>query len=121
TGNPMTDEQPTTPWESLGPGIYEDIPEDVYHADPCESPSLSSSLSRVVLNQSAQHAWHLHPRLGGKRRMAGKAALEGQLLHAIALGQPLPNGVVVVECKDFKAKAARDERDALKEDGKTPI
>lgn len=111
----------TNEWEPLGPGIYYDVPEAIYHSDPCEVPSLSSSLARVITRESAQHAWHLHPRLGGKQRKAGKAALEGQILHAIALGQPLPGGLVIVECADFRAKSAREERDAVLAAGKTPM
>lgn len=113
----MTD----TPWEPLGPGIYYDVPEDVYHADPCEQPSLSSSLARVIVTESVQHAWHLHPRLGSKKRQTGKAALEGQILHALSLGQPLPDCVVILEHADFRSKAAREARDSAKAAGKTPL
>lgn len=113
----MTD----TPWEPLGPGIYYDVPEDIYHADPCEQPSLSSSLARVIVTESVQHAWHLHPRLGAKKREAGKAALEGTILHALSLDQPLPDHVVILEHADFRSKAAREARDTAKAQGKHPL
>lgn len=111
----------TAKWEPLGPGIYHDVPETIYHSDPCEVPSLSSSLARVITRESAQHAWHLHPRLGGKTRKAGKAALDGQILHALSLGQPLPSGLVIVEHADFRTKAAKEERDAAIAAGNTPM
>ncbi|MTH66731.1 PD-(D/E)XK nuclease-like domain-containing protein [Paracoccus shanxieyensis] len=46
----------------LGPGIH-DISADAYHADPCATPSLSSTLARLILNRSPRHAWTAHPRL----------------------------------------------------------
>lgn len=36
------------------PGIY-DIPEEIYHADPCVIPSLSSSGSKIILKKSPRH------------------------------------------------------------------
>ena len=39
------------------PGIY-DIPEAIYHADPCVEPSLSSSGARLIVQKSPYHFWH---------------------------------------------------------------
>ncbi len=47
----------------LGPGLHPDIPEDLYHADPAEQASLSSSVARILVGRSPLHAWHAHPRL----------------------------------------------------------
>ena len=46
------------------PGIYE-IAESAYHADPVETPSLTSSVADILMNTSPLHAWYAHPRLGG--------------------------------------------------------
>lgn len=46
----------------LGPGIHR-ISADVYHADPAPAPSLSSSIARILLDQSPLHAWTASPRL----------------------------------------------------------
>ena len=113
----MTD----TPWEPLGPGIYYDVPEDVYHADPCEQPSLSSSLARVIVTESVQHAWHLHPKLGGKQRAVGKPAEMGTALHALAAGESLPPQYVLVQHADYRTKAAKEARDTAKARGQVPI
>jgi len=45
------------------PGIYRDFSEAAYNLDPCPSPSLSQSICKVMLDQSAQHAMLEHPRL----------------------------------------------------------
>lgn len=46
----------------LGPGLHR-IDAELYHSDPCEEPSLSSSLARLILGQSPLHAWTACPRL----------------------------------------------------------
>ena len=46
-------------------GVYE-MPADQYHADPCEAPSLSSSLIKVLCSQSPIHAKAKHPRLSAQ-------------------------------------------------------
>ena len=47
----------------LQPGIYFDISERAYHADPCPAPSLSASSGKVLLNRSARAFQWMHPRL----------------------------------------------------------
>ena len=41
---------------NLEPGIH-NLSAEVYHADPCVKPSLSSSIANVLLQQSPLHAW----------------------------------------------------------------
>jgi hypothetical protein len=43
-------------------GLHRFAPEE-YHRDPAPAPSLSSTLARVLLNQSPLHAWTASPRL----------------------------------------------------------
>ncbi|MCR9276214.1 MULTISPECIES: PD-(D/E)XK nuclease-like domain-containing protein [unclassified Mameliella] len=38
----------------LGPGVYDDLPNDIYHGDCCEGPSISSSGLRVVRKDPAK-------------------------------------------------------------------
>ena len=49
-----------------GPGIYPGISAADYHADCAPEPSLSSSIARTLLAQSPLHAYHAHPRMGGR-------------------------------------------------------
>jgi hypothetical protein len=42
---------------------YHRINAEKYHADPCVVPSLSSSIAKILLRESARKAWFSHPRL----------------------------------------------------------
>jgi hypothetical protein len=90
-----------------------------YFLDPCERPSLSQSIAKTLLEKSPLHAWQEHPRLGGVRRAPTAAMKEGSLLDALLLS----NGadVVVIDAKDFRTNAAKEERDAAIADGKLPV
>src|SRR5260221_5320495 len=44
------------------PGLY-DIADADYHADCCAVPSLSSSIVKLLDQQTPLHAWQAHPRL----------------------------------------------------------
>ena len=46
-------------------GIYNILAEQ-YHADPCVTASLSSSIAKILIEQSPMHAWMAHPRLNLK-------------------------------------------------------
>lgn len=39
------------------PGLYLEVPERIYHADPCPSPSLSASVANVLIDQSPSMFW----------------------------------------------------------------
>ena len=41
------------------------MPARDYHADPGETPTLSASIAKRIVNESPLHAWLKHPRLGG--------------------------------------------------------
>ena len=51
----------TAPSPALVTGWHE-LSDEVYHADPCPSPSLSSSIANLVIDKSLMHAWRAHPR-----------------------------------------------------------
>jgi hypothetical protein len=71
----------------LAPGIHFNIAPDVYHADPCAIPSLSSSLARVILDQSPYHAWWSHPRLNPEWQSTDSKVFDiGRAAHAAVLG-----------------------------------
>lgn len=96
-----------------------DVTAAQYHADPLPTPSLSSSLAHVLLSQSPQHAYLLHPKLGGKVREATKTMDGGTLAHELLLG--VGGGLVVIDADDFKSKAAREARDVARSAGQTPV
>lgn len=101
------------------PGIYK-IPQAEYHADPCPDPSLSSSLIKVLIQQSPLHAWMAHPRLNPNFAESESETFDiGSACHALLLEGE--NRIERIDAPDFKTKAAREARDAARAAGKHPI
>lgn len=96
-----------------------DVTEAAHHADPCETPSLSPSIAKVLLDASPLHAWQRHPRLGGTPREATATFDHGHLVHALVLGRGAE--IVTVDAEDWRTKAAREARDAARDAGKIPV
>lgn len=102
------------------PGLYA-IDEADYHADRlCEMPSLSSTLARVIINETPLHAWYGHPRLNEAHEESSSGTMDvGKAHHAMLLGSGRDVGIC--DYKDWKTNAAKAERDAVRESGLTPI
>lgn len=100
-------------------GFHPEIPEDEYHADPCEEPSLSASLAHTLVSKSPLHAWSEHPKLGNQRRESSRAMDEGTVLHALLLKGE--NVMGVVQADDWRTKAAKEERDKIASRGRIPV
>jgi len=107
-----------TPLE-LGPGIYYDVPEEQYHADPCARPSLSVSIAKALVLRSPLHAWLQHPRFGAVHTDASNTMDRGSVVHSLLLGRG--RDVVVVECDDWKSPKKRAERDAHRSKGRIAV
>ena len=106
----------------LPPGFYHDVEPAAYHADPCEQPSLSSSIAQLLINQSPQHAWLAHPRLNPNYRADRDATRRldvGSAAHALVLGKG--RTIEPIEADDYRTKAARDKRDEARAAGKLPV
>lgn len=98
------------------------VTEAAYHADPCASPSLSSSIAHTLVTQSPRHAWLEHPRLGGSKESINKRTKtmdEGQILHKLLLGAGAQFEMVVAD--DWRTNAAKESRAAIEEGGKIAI
>ncbi|MGU3475702.1 PD-(D/E)XK nuclease-like domain-containing protein [Methylobacterium sp. D48H] len=109
------------------PGIYR-MPAAVYHADPCPEPSLSSSIARILIDQTERHAYAAHPRLGGDRDDQKDRRLDiGSVAHELLTGKG--RGIHVIEAlnkagkpvENYATKAAQEERDDAIERGETPV
>jgi hypothetical protein len=97
------------------PGVY-DIPHDVYLADPVPDGSLSCSGAKLLLppNCPALFAWRReNPQEHKDEFDFGHAA------HKMVLGTG-PE-LAVIDAKDWKTKAAQDQRDAARLEGKVPL
>jgi len=94
----------------MAPGVYYDIPEGAYHADP----ALSSSGARKLLSCPAKFQWEREHGTTATRAMeAGTAA------HLAVLG--VGPDLVVVDTDNWRSKAARATRDEARADGAVPL
>ena len=101
-------------------GIYT-IPHDVYHQDPCPTPSLSSSVAKVLLRQSPAHAAMQHPKLNNNYVNAESSRFDlGTIAHALLLEDD-SSRLITIEADDWRTKAAKEARDAARAEGKIPI
>lgn len=106
--------------QMTGPGIHRDICAAEYHADPCESPSLSSSVAGLLVDQTPKHAWTAHPRLNPDFKRAASPAMNlGSVAHEMLLGKGA--GFEISHYDDYRAKAAQIWRDDVVACGKIPI
>jgi hypothetical protein len=104
-----------------GPGLYR-MSADVYHADCAPEPSLSSSVAKVLLEQSPEHAALAHPRLRAERaeeRDATRQQEIGTVAHKLILGQGAE--VVPIDFDDYKKAEAKAARAAAYAGGHCPI
>jgi PDDEXK-like domain of unknown function (DUF3799) len=102
-------------------GIYTMSPE-TYHSDPvATSPSLSSSIAKLLLQRSPLHAWHQSSRLNPayEQKSPTEAMEHGAIVHKLFLGA----GAEIVECDadDWRGKDARMRRVEAREAGKLPV
>lgn len=106
------------------PGLYR-MSDEQYHADPCAQPSLSASLIKKALplgsgTGTPRHLWHNHPRLNPafEREDSNRFDL-GSVFHSLILGQG--QEIEVIEAKDWRTKAAKEQRDAALEANRQPV
>lgn len=104
-------------------GLYDGIPDEVYHADPCSVPSLSSSIAKLLVTRSPRHAFLKHPRLNKAKALEVEPTNRkrdiGSVSHKLVLGA----GKMVrgLNFGDYKSADARKARDAAKAAGLVPI
>lgn len=100
-----------------------DMPPEQYHADPCDVPSLSSTIAHLLVAKSPAHAWLAHPKLGAKPMQATAAMDEGSLLHELLLRGPdeAQKRIVIVCADDWRTKAAKEAREGARAAGKLAV
>jgi PDDEXK-like domain of unknown function (DUF3799) len=97
-------------------GVYDGMPEDMYHADPVPGGSLSSSGARKLLPPSCPAKF----RYEASNPPPPKDHLElGSAAHKMVLGAGAE--IVVIKAKDWRTRAAQDERDAARAEGFLPL
>lgn len=113
-------------------GQWLGVSERDYHADPCDQPSLSASVAKMLLNESPAHAYAYHPKLGGHRREDKASYGPGNIIHAILLGT-VEESLRVLSPDDFRkadgtmgeegfgTKRARAAKALAEAEGKTAL
>lgn len=103
------------------PGIYQDFPEDAYHADPLPEASASRSIIQAIALRTPRHAFIAHPRLDPnfERKPDDDKFNMGNAGHKAILSRG--KGVIVGDFPDYKTKAAQEWKKAAKEAGLVPL
>jgi hypothetical protein len=102
------------------PGIYTVSHAD-YHADPCLTPSLSSSVAKTLLSRSPMHARMMHPKLNPTYVNAESSRFDlGAMAHAMLLEDDTSK-LVSIDADDWRTKAAKEARDEARAAGKLPV
>lgn len=105
----------------MTPGIIHGMTESTYHADPCPTASLSSSMAKLLLSTSPAHARLAHPRLNPARVAEHEAKFDlGTACHALLL-EDARSKIAVVDADDWRGKAAQAARAEAYAAGKTPL
>lgn len=98
------------------PGVHDGMPEAVYHADPVPGGSLSNSGAKLLLSPGCPAAY----RWAADHGQPHKDVFDlGHAAHTLVLGAGAPFRVVAA--KDWKTKAAQDDRKAAYAAGETPL
>lgn len=105
---------------SLGPGIH-NISELLYHADPCEVPSLSRGTILALIQKTPEHAMRSHPRLnpGFEFRGTTKGMDTGTVNHGLLLERRSVAGVV--DAKNWQSAEAKSGRARVLKQGLIPL
>ena len=95
------------------PGLYMDVPEHVYHRDPVDGGSLSSTGARRIIDACpAKYRWEQD-----NGRLSPRSMDFGTAAHTIVLGTGKPIHVMSDGNQDFRSLDARIERDEAEAGG----
>lgn len=110
----------------MKPGFYPDMPSDIYFGDPCDTPSLSQSLVKVLLTTSPAHARLEHPKLAPpveeddeETEKYVKSRAIGDAAHALMIGRG--KKIFVGDFKNWATKEAKAEKEAALARGESVI
>ncbi len=104
------------------PGIYDNIPAEVYHGDLCVGPSISKSIAWDILNTCPAKAFH-NCYLNSSREVEQKQEFDvATAAHLVVLEpEKWDSTVVEIACENYKKKEAQEARDRAYNAGKIPL
>jgi hypothetical protein len=104
----------------MTPGLHT-LTAEQYHADPCPTASLSSSIASILIEQSPYHAWLAHPRLNANHTRTESSRFDlGSAAHMMLL-ERRTDRIVRVQADDWRTKAAKEARDAAQANGQYAV
>jgi hypothetical protein len=103
---------------TLSPGVHQIASTD-YHQDPCETPSLSASIAKVLVSQSPAHAKAAHPRLTPQPRDDDPRYDVGNAAHRLFLEGEA--AVDVFAYTDWRTKESKEARELARSHGRIPM
>lgn len=103
-------------------GLYPEITEDEYHADPCESVSVSRSVLKECINKTPMHAFIAHPRLYTPKKEKTEDKFDlGTAAHSMLLNRGKATIEAPEKWKNWTTNAAKQWRADIRESGGTPL
>jgi PDDEXK-like domain of unknown function (DUF3799) len=100
---------------------FQRLSADDYHSDPCPVPSLSSSIAKILINQSPKHAWYAHPRLNPSYKPVEDSRFDiGSVAHMMLL-EKRSDRITIVNADDWRTKAAKEAREEARANSRFPI
>jgi len=102
------------------------IEADAYHRDPCATPSLSSTIAKLIIRQSPLHAWTASPRLNPAWEPKDSKTFDiGRAAHRAILGKGGDYVAIPTDILASNGAASTKEAKAFIEDaraaGMTPL
>ena len=101
--------------------LLPNVPADQYHNDQVgDTPTLSASIAKVLLDQSPAHAKAQHPKLNPnyERKTDDKFDI-GTAVHKLLLeGESV---VEIIVADNFRTKVAQEQRDQARAHGRIPL
>jgi len=103
------------------PGIYKISSEEYHGRGLCVQPTLSRSTIKDLLFRSPAHAYWNHPDLNPNfKKDDGESKFDiGTASHSMLIESP--ESIAIIEADDWRTKAAKEERENARKDGKTPL
>lgn len=104
------------------PGVYQDIPQTIYHSQLTAAPSMSASMAVEILEGCPRTMWndsYLNPDHERTQKREYDLGTAGHL--ALLEPDEWASRVVVVEADSYRTNVAKEARDKAYADGKTPL